>query len=97
MQRLLEARARSAARRARARKSARAARAACGPRRATAPGGSSRARLRTPEPYELTSWTALALAERATRGELPVGYQTPARACGRGFVLEFPGVALDGD
>ena len=55
------------------------------------------ARLRTPEPYELTSWTALALAERATRGELPVGYQTPARACGRGFVLEFPGVALDGD
>lgn len=51
-------------------------------------------RLRAPEPYELTSWTALALATRALRGELPVGFQTPARACGRGFVLEFSGVTL---
>jgi short subunit dehydrogenase-like uncharacterized protein len=51
-------------------------------------------RLRAPEPYELTSWTALALAARALRGALPVGFQTPARACGRGFVLEFPGVTL---
>lgn len=50
--------------------------------------------LETPEAYELTSWTALALAERALRGELPVGFQTPARAAGRTFVLQFPGVRL---
>jgi len=51
-------------------------------------------RLRTPEAYQLTSWTALEIAERALRGELPVGFQTPARACGRQFVLGFPGVEL---
>jgi short subunit dehydrogenase-like uncharacterized protein len=50
--------------------------------------------LETPDAYELTSWTALALAERALRGELPVGFQTPARAAGRTFVLQFPGVKL---
>lgn len=51
-------------------------------------------RLRTPEAYELTTWTSLEIAERALRGELPVGFQTPARACGRDFVLRFPGVTL---
>ena len=40
------------------------------------------ARLHTPEAYELTSWTALALAERASRGSYQSGIQTPARACG---------------
>ena len=53
-------------------------------------------RLKTPEAYELTSWTALEIAERALRGELPVGFQTPSRACGREFVLGFPGVTLAG-
>lgn len=51
-------------------------------------------RLRTPEAYQLTTWTALELAERALRGELPIGFQTPARACGPDFVLGFSGVAL---
>jgi short subunit dehydrogenase-like uncharacterized protein len=51
------------------------------------------ARLRTPESYELTSMTALDLAARALRGELPAGFQTPARACGPDYVLQFPGVA----
>jgi short subunit dehydrogenase-like uncharacterized protein len=54
-------------------------------------------RLRAPEAYQLTTWTALELAERALRGELPVGFQTPARACGRDFVLGFPGVTLTAD
>ena len=54
-------------------------------------------RLRTPEAYELTTWTALEIAARALRGELPVGFQTPARACGREFVLGFPGVTLSQD
>jgi len=53
------------------------------------------ARLRTPESYELTSMTALDLAARALRGELPAGYQTPARACGPDYVLQFPGVARE--
>jgi short subunit dehydrogenase-like uncharacterized protein len=54
-----------------------------------------RARLRTPEAYELTSWTALDLALRAARGELPIGFQTPARACGADYILQFPGVARE--
>jgi short subunit dehydrogenase-like uncharacterized protein len=53
------------------------------------------ARLRTPESYELTSMTALDLAARALRGELPAGFQTPARACGPDYVLQFPGVARE--
>jgi len=53
------------------------------------------ARLRTPEAYELTSWTALDLALRATRGQLPTGFQTPARACGADYILQFPGVARE--
>jgi short subunit dehydrogenase-like uncharacterized protein len=58
-------------------------------------GGLVRARMRTPDPYELTSWTALALAERALRGELPSGFQTPARATGPDFILQFPGVSRE--
>lgn len=53
------------------------------------------ARLRTPESYELTSMTALDLATRALRGELAGGFQTPARACGPDYVLQFPGVARE--
>jgi short subunit dehydrogenase-like uncharacterized protein len=60
--------------------------------RDAATGRVARARLGAPEPYELTTWTALELAERAARGELPPGFQTPARACGPDFVLGFPGV-----
>jgi len=57
-----------------------------------AAGAVACARLRAPEAYELTTWTALELAERAVRGELPRGFQTPARACGADFILTFPGV-----
>lgn len=52
-------------------------------------------RLTVPEPYELTSWTALELASRASRGELPPGYQTPSTACGREFITGFPSVFLE--
>jgi short subunit dehydrogenase-like uncharacterized protein len=58
-------------------------------------GGVARARLRTAESYELTSWTAVELAARALRGALPSGFQTPARACGPDFILEFPGSARE--
>jgi short subunit dehydrogenase-like uncharacterized protein len=55
-------------------------------------GAVARARLHTPEVYEFSAWTALDLGERAVRGELPVGFQTPARACGADYVLQFSGV-----
>ena len=60
-----------------------------------AAGHAAVARLRTPESYELTSMTALDLAARALRGELPAGFQTPARACGPDYVLQFPGVTRE--
>ena len=60
-----------------------------------AAGQISVARLRTPEGYELTSMTALDLALRALRGELPAGFQTPARAAGPDYVLQFPGVVRE--
>ena len=56
-------------------------------------GHAARARLRTPEAYELTSMTALDLAQRAARRELAPGFQTPARACGPDYILTFPGVS----
>ena len=60
---------------------------------ATAKGGRQlSSRLRTPEAYELTSWTALELAKRAHAGTLPVGFQTPSRACGADFILSFANV-----
>lgn len=50
-------------------------------------------RLQTPDAYELTASLALELAERALAGDAPPGYQTPARAYGKDFVLGFPGVS----
>jgi short subunit dehydrogenase-like uncharacterized protein len=49
-------------------------------------------RMQTPEGYELTRLTAVACAERALGGEAPAGFQTPARAYGKDFVLGFPDV-----
>ena len=50
-------------------------------------------RLRTPEPYQLTVETAVAIAKRALDGDAAVGFQTPARAYGADFVLGFDGVS----
>ena len=58
-------------------------------------GRVARVRMIAPEGYELTSWTALELGKRAALGQLPLGYQTPATACGRSFALEFEGVRLE--
>jgi short subunit dehydrogenase-like uncharacterized protein len=55
----------------------------------------ARARLMTPDGYELTRLTAVALAERALAGNAPPGFQTPARAYGPDLILEFPGVARE--
>jgi short subunit dehydrogenase-like uncharacterized protein len=49
-------------------------------------------RMQTPEGYELTRLTAVAIAERALAGNTPIGFQTPSRAYGKDLVLEFPDV-----
>jgi short subunit dehydrogenase-like uncharacterized protein len=56
-------------------------------------GWQAGARLRTPEGYQLTTQTALALAERVLAGQAVPGFQTPSRLCGPDFILEFAGVA----
>ena len=54
-----------------------------------------RARLRTPEVYELTAVTAIAIAERVLAEDLEVGFQTPARVYGADFVLSIPAVSRE--
>jgi short subunit dehydrogenase-like uncharacterized protein len=55
-------------------------------------GRAARARLETPEGYELTRLTAVAIAERVIAGEARPGFQTPARAYGPDLILQFPNV-----
>ncbi len=55
-------------------------------------GQRASARLQTPEGYQITMLTALALAERALSGQVMPGFQTPSRLCGPDFILEFAGV-----
>jgi short subunit dehydrogenase-like uncharacterized protein len=55
-------------------------------------GASASARLRTPEAYDLTRLTALAIAARALRGDVKTGFATPAGAYGKDLVLGVPGV-----
>jgi short subunit dehydrogenase-like uncharacterized protein len=52
-------------------------------------------RLRTPEAYRLSGMTAATIAQRALRGDLEIGFQTPARVYGADFILSFPGVARE--
>lgn len=49
-------------------------------------------RLRGPEGYTLTAWTALAIVERVLEGKFAVGFQTPAKAYGADLILEIEGV-----
>jgi short subunit dehydrogenase-like uncharacterized protein len=58
-------------------------------------GRSVVSRMRTPEAYELTATLALALARRALAGDAPVGYQTPARAYGKDYILGVAGVSRE--
>jgi short subunit dehydrogenase-like uncharacterized protein len=51
------------------------------------------ARLRTPEAYQTTVLTAFLIAERAARGDAPIGFQTPAKAYGPDLILEVPGTS----
>ena len=50
------------------------------------------ARLETPEAYQLTAQTALGVVQKILAGDVHPGFQTPARAYGPDFILEFAGV-----
>lgn len=60
-------------------------------------GERASARVRTPNPYALTTTAAVSAAERllgedgGARGRVPSGFQTPASAFGSEFLLELPG------
>jgi short subunit dehydrogenase-like uncharacterized protein len=51
------------------------------------------ARLDTPESYSMSATTAALIAERALRGDVEYGFQTPARVYGADLVLQIDGVA----
>jgi len=53
------------------------------------------ARMQTPEAYTFTAVTAAALAERALRGDVEIGFQTPARVYGPDLALSFAGVVRE--
>lgn len=57
-------------------------------------GHQASSKLKTPETYELTALTAVASAKKALSGSGPRGFQTPSRAFGEDFILEFQGVEL---
>ena len=50
--------------------------------------------LTTPNAYRLTVLSAVAAVERVLAGNVSHGFQTPARALGKEFVLSLPGVHL---
>lgn len=60
-------------------------------------GARAVSRMRTPEGYTLTALTATAIAQRALAGDAPPGFQTPAGAYGKDFILEFDGVTRKDD
>lgn len=57
-------------------------------------GARAAARLRVPDPYGFTAKAVIAMAARALRGELKIGYQTPSSAYGADFVQRFEGVGV---
>lgn len=52
------------------------------------------ATLETPGGYQLTMLTAVAALERMLTRGVPTGFQTPATAFGKDFILNIPGVEL---
>jgi hypothetical protein len=51
--------------------------------------------MRTPEGYSLTAATAFDAASRVVAGEIKAGFQTPSRAFGADYILNFDGVARE--
>ncbi len=48
--------------------------------------------MHTPEGYELTASTALAVSQKVMAGKFRPGFQTPSRVYGKDFILEIKGV-----
>ena len=51
-----------------------------------------RAKLRTPEAYHLTALTAVEIMKRIASEDYKTGFQTPSKAYGVDFILQFAGV-----
>ena len=58
-------------------------------------GQTVRSRMRTPEGYSLTATTAFDAACRVVAGEIKPGFQTPSRAFGTDYILNFDGVVRE--
>jgi short subunit dehydrogenase-like uncharacterized protein len=54
-----------------------------------------RAKLRTPEAYYLTSLTAVEIMKRIISSDYKTGFQTPSKAYGTDFILQFAGVTRE--
>ena len=54
-----------------------------------------RAKLRTPEAYYLTALTSVEIMKRILAGDFKAGFQTPGRAYGEDFILQFAGVTRE--
>ena len=50
---------------------------------------------RVPEGYQITMLTATAIAKRILAEDLKPGFQTPSRAYGADYILNFPGVTRE--
>ena len=55
-------------------------------------GQRASSRMVTPEAYACTGMLAPTIGQRVLRGDLEVGFQTPARVYGADYILSFPGV-----
>ena len=52
-------------------------------------------RMRAPEGYTLTAMTSVEAVRRVLAGNAPAGFQTPSRAYGADWILEFEGVTRE--
>ncbi len=55
----------------------------------------TRSKMRVPEGYQITMLTAVAIAKRILAEDLKPGFQTPSRAYGADYILDFPGVTRE--
>ena len=56
---------------------------------------SVRTKLRTPEAYYLTALTSVEIMKRIANSDFQTGFQTPSKAYGADFILQFPGVTRE--
>lgn len=55
----------------------------------------ARAKLKTPEVYYLTSLTSVEIMRRILDDNYKAGFQTPSKAYGADFILQFAGVTRE--